>query len=124
MEFLTPEGLKASPIFARVTRVDAARTIYTSGLLGKAGTSGEDQVREIFAQLKSVCDQTGSDFKHLAKATYYVAADDTSKQLNAIRPELYDPQRPPAASKAMVRGVGSPAHGIAVDMIAVPRERR
>lgn len=119
IEFLTPEGMKSSPVFARVTRVDAPRTIYTSGLLGSARASSETQVRELFAQLKTITERTGSDFKHLAKATYYVSDDDASKQLNAIRPEFYDPARPPAASKAIVRGVGSPGRGITLDMIAV-----
>lgn len=119
IEFLTPKGMKSSPVFARVTRVDAPRTIYTSGLLGPAGASGETQVRALFAQLKTIAERTGSDFKHLAKATYYVSDDDASKQLNAIRPEFYDPARPPAASKAIVRGVGIPGCGITLDMIAV-----
>lgn len=123
IEFLTPPGLKASPIFCRVTRVDAPRTIYTSGLVGSAGGSGEAQVRDIFAALGRLTQRTGSDLKHLAKATYYVSNNEASAKLNQIRPEFYDPARPPAASKAQVRGVGFAGRGIAVDMIAVPAGR-
>ena len=53
-------------------------------------------------------EQTGSDWKHLAKATYYVTDDEVSKAHNAIRPKYYDPERPPAASKAMVSKTGRP----------------
>jgi hypothetical protein len=34
---------------------------------------------------------------------------------------FYDPQRPPAASKAMVRGTGREKRTITWDMIAVPK---
>jgi hypothetical protein len=54
------------------------------------------------------------------KATYYVSDDDASKQLNVIRPKFYDPQRPPAASKAIVPAVGVSERSITIDMIAVP----
>ena len=66
-----------------------------------------------------VLQQAGSDFRHLAKATYYVSNDQTSARLNEIRPKFYDPKRPPAASKALVRGVGVAGTGISIDMIGV-----
>ncbi len=77
-------------------------------------------MRSIFSQLDTILTQSGSDLRRLAKATYYVSDDDPSAQLNKLRPEFYDPERPPAASKAMVRGVGHPDRGITIDMIAAP----
>ena len=65
---------------------------------------------------------SGSDFKHLVKATYYVSAEDASKALNESRPEYYEPQRPPAASKAVVKGVGRKGRTLTMDMIAGPLE--
>jgi enamine deaminase RidA (YjgF/YER057c/UK114 family) len=62
----------------------------------------------------------GSDLLHLAKATYYVADDVTSRKLNEVRPEYYDPKHPPAASKAGVRGTGKQNRTVTLDMIAVP----
>ena len=56
---------------------------------------------------------------HLAKATYYVSDDDGSRGIDKLRPELFDPQRPPAASKVTVHGVGQPARSFTMDMIAV-----
>lgn len=63
--------------------------------------------------------RTGSDVRHLVKATYYVSDDGASKPLNVIRQKYYDPKRPPAASKATVPAVGVPDRSIAIDMIAV-----
>jgi enamine deaminase RidA (YjgF/YER057c/UK114 family) len=79
-------------------------------------------LRSLFSNLKKILDATGSDWSHLAKATYYFSDDAASAAHNAQRPDYYNPQRPPAASKAKVKGVGPSAHGINLDMIAVPAE--
>jgi enamine deaminase RidA (YjgF/YER057c/UK114 family) len=120
VSYITPPGMQASPIFCRVTRIDSPQTIYISGLYGTAGASGEAQTEEIFATLGRLLKSTGSDFRHLAKATYYVSDDEASRKLNDLRPKFYDPQRPPAASKAQVPGVGRAGRTITLDMIAVP----
>jgi len=60
---------------------------------------------------------------NLAKATYYVSTDATSKALNVLRPNYYDPKRPPAASKALVPGVGREGRTLTLDMIAVPAKK-
>jgi enamine deaminase RidA (YjgF/YER057c/UK114 family) len=118
VDYLTPPGMTASPIYCRVCRINHGKRVYIGGLYG-AGDTGAGQVKDIFAQLGALLKKTGSDFRHLAKATYYVSTDDASKQLNVLRPNYYDPKRPPAASKAPVRGVGQKGRGIAIDMIAV-----
>ena len=117
LEYLTPSGMKASPVFSRVVRVSDRETIYVSNLHGTG--SGEDQVRDIFAKLSDLLEQAGSDFEHLVKGTYYVTDSATSDTFTAIRAEVFDPQRPPAASKARVASVGLAGKTIAVDMIAV-----
>ena len=70
-------------------------------------------------QLRSILKHKDKDLKHLAKATYYVSDADASGKLNELRPKFYDPQRPPAASKAMVNGVGMKDRSISIDMIGV-----
>lgn len=122
MEFLTPPGMKASPVFARVVRVNVSQRIYVSGLFGTKEPNSADEVRDLFASLQRITAAAGSDLHHLAKATYYVSDDSVSKLLNDLRPEFYDPQRPPAASKAKVVGTGRPGRTITLDMIAVPKE--
>lgn len=121
VSFFTPPGMKPSNVFSRVAEVNAAKLIYISGLYSTSEGDGAVQVRGIFEELGKVLSQTDSDFRHLAKATYYVTDDDASKALNALRPQYYDPARPPAASKATVEGVAKSQCTITLDMIAVER---
>jgi enamine deaminase RidA (YjgF/YER057c/UK114 family) len=120
IEFLTPPGLKPSPVFSRVARINRGPLIYIGGLHGKSGTSGSAQTEAIFDALKLILAASGSDLRHMAKATYYVSDDEASKALNDLRPRFFDPKRPPAASKATVEGGGTPGCSITLDMIAVP----
>ena len=122
VRYYTPPGVKASPTFSRVAVVETDRQVYISGLSARASGDGEAQVRDVFDQLEQILCETGSDLRHLAKATYYVSDDDASTMLNKLRPEFYDPQRPPAASKVTVHGVGQPDRTLTMDMIAVGSE--
>jgi enamine deaminase RidA (YjgF/YER057c/UK114 family) len=125
-EYLTPPGMSASPIYCRVTRVAASPLIYIGGLsMARDGDradakTAEREVRAVFDNLGKVLAASSSDLRHLVKATYAVSTDATSAALNAVRPSVYDPARPPAASKAMVPGSGRPDAGLVLDMIAVP----
>ncbi len=120
LEFITPPGTTASPVFCRVVRVNDPRTIFISGLFAKEAADGAGQVNDVFTQLQEILKASGSDLRHLAKATYYVSDNDTSAKLNELRPKFYDPARPPAASKAQVLGVGIAGRSLTLDMIAVP----
>lgn len=121
MRFVTPPGMTSSPVFSRTAVTQGQfETIYTAGLTAPEGTTQNEQAKPIFAQLKSILDSTGSDMKHLSKATYYVSNPDANKSLDTIRPTLYDPKRPPSASKAGVSGVmPGTGRGMLVDMIAI-----
>ena len=122
IEYLTPPGMTSSPVFARVARVRDSDSIFVSTLNGLTSGRGDRQIREMFADLSRILEEAGSDLRHLAKATYYVTDDLTSSSLNDIRPEFYDPDRPPTASKASVRGTAVPGRTLAVDMIAIPSQ--
>lgn len=122
IEYLTPPGMTTSPIYSRVARTASEETIYISGLFAEEGRDAKAETASLFAQLGAILKASGSDMKHLAKATYYVSTDEASAELNALRPMFYDPQRPPAASKAMVRGIGLPGRTTTLDMIAVPAQ--
>jgi enamine deaminase RidA (YjgF/YER057c/UK114 family) len=120
VEFLTPPRMTASPVYCRVARVNAPETIYINGLYSaKTERAGPGEVPDVFALLRDVLKKSDSDFRHLVKATYYVSANDVSTALNELRPKFYDPKRPPAASKAMVAGVGMKDRSFTMDMIAV-----
>ncbi len=123
VEYLAPPQLKHSPVFSRIARVNHPTSIYVSGLLADGVDQSADQeVRELLVELRRAVERAGSDLRHLVKATYYVTDDLSSNGLNKLRPEFYDPERPPTASKAFVQGVGLLGHRITLDMIAVPRE--
>lgn len=119
VSYFTPPGVTASPVYSRLARIHGGKRIYISGLYAEEPGDGQAQVRSIFGTLEGIAKEAGTDFRHLVKATYFVADKDASTMLNKLRPEYYDPQRPPAASKAMVQGVGMSGRSITLDMIAV-----
>ena len=115
--YSTPPGLKASPVFSRVATIHDPYRLYTAG---HVSARDRDQVAGVFDLLKQSLTPHGGGFRHLAKATYYVTNGEASQALNKIRPSLYDPQRPPAASKALVRGVGVDGRTVSIDLIGTP----
>ncbi|MBL8815616.1 MAG: RidA family protein [Planctomyces sp.] len=131
IEFLTPPGMTTSPIYSRVVQISSPELIYTDGFLQQTSgdsvdpnspISGEREVSAMFGALERVLKAGRSDLRHLVKATYYVSTDSSSVALNKLRPNYYDPKRPPSASKAVVTSVGDPALGLLVDMIAIPTQ--
>ncbi|NUQ61713.1 MAG: RidA family protein [Pirellulales bacterium] len=119
VSYYTPPGIKASPLYSRVARVRGGKTIYLSGLQARNAGSGEEQVRDVFTSLQRILKLSGGNLGHLVKATYYCADEESSAALNKIRPEFFDPQRPPAASKAMIGAPAVPGRSVTMDMIAV-----
>ncbi len=121
LRYLTPPGMTASPVYSRTAVAQGKfETIYTSGLVAPDGTAGPAQAKPIYDVLKTILDATKSDMNHLTKATYYVTKDDANKSLDTLRPTLYDPKRPPTASKSGAIGlVHDGGQGLLVDMIAV-----
>lgn len=117
---LTPPWMSESPVYCKVAVTNSDRLMFTSGLYGTPGADSEAEVKSLFADLEKIVKEAGSDLRHLAKATYYVANGEVSAQLNALRPKYYYPKHPPAASKASVTGVGVEGCTITLDMIAVP----
>jgi len=126
IRYLTPPDMTASPVYSRMVVTNGV-PVYVSGLLAQQSAAGDPELetRDLFRQLQEILAHAdcGSDLKHLVKATYYCSHDSTSGALNAVRPDYYDPARPPAASKAIVPGVGHPHRRITLDMIAVRKPR-
>lgn len=119
MDFITPPGMTASPVYSKVTRINYGKKVYFSSMYGEKSNDAKAEVAGIFTEIEEIAKQAGTDFSHLAKATYYVTNDGTSNELNTIRPKYYKADRPPAASKAKVKGVGLAGKGICIDMIGV-----
>ena len=116
--YFTPPEVRPSNTFSKVALLQTERQIYISGLYARVPSRGEPQAIDVFEQLQEVLRKTGSDMRHLVKATYYVSDDDAARWIDRTRPRLYDPARPPAASKVMVHGVGQAGRTMTVDMIA------
>jgi enamine deaminase RidA (YjgF/YER057c/UK114 family) len=104
--------------YSRVAVVHRGRPVFISGLYG-ASADPAAQVTEMFDELGRLLAQAGSDPRHLVKATYYVSDTAADRAINDIRPKVFDPERPPAASKISVRGTARPGRGSTFDMIAV-----
>jgi enamine deaminase RidA (YjgF/YER057c/UK114 family) len=102
-----------------VALVRSQRQIFIAGLFAREAGNGEAQAGDVFAQLKTILDQTGSDLRHLVKASYYVCDPDAGRGYDLARPKVLDPKRPPAASLIMVHGVGKSGRTLTMDMIAV-----
>lgn len=119
VEYFDPPEFRPSATFSRVALMRADRQIYIAGLYASEPSRGQPQAELLFGQLETVLGKTGSDMRHLAKATYYVSDDDAARWVDRTRPKVYDPVRPPAASKVMVHGVGHSQRTMTIDMIAV-----
>ena len=123
VEYLPAPDLGNSPLYSRVVRVNRGPFIFFSGIDGAARVSPGEEVDSAFRELARLLEKTGGDLEHLVKATYYVTDDAVSKVHNEVRPRYYRPDRPPAASKALVTGTGRTESRYTMDMIAVPASR-
>ncbi|MEO2048056.1 MAG: RidA family protein [Pirellulales bacterium] len=122
VEYFTPLEFRPSNVFSKVALMRAEHQIYISSLYARVPSRGEPQAKYLFQQLEEILTNTGSDMHHLVKATYYVSDHDAARWVDRTRPRIYDPLRPPAASKVTVHGVGQAKRTMSVDMIAVGSE--
>ncbi len=118
--YYTPSADKASPVYSRVGRIHGSEVVFIGGITGTKGDTGVGEVATLYDGLKRISAATGTDLRHFVKATYYVSGNEASTALNTLRPNYYDPKRPPAASKVTVPGVGQAERGILIDMVAAP----
>jgi enamine deaminase RidA (YjgF/YER057c/UK114 family) len=117
--FYTPPEVRPSNTFSKVALLQTDKQIYISGLYARVPSRGEPQAVYLFEQLQEILAKSGSDIRHLVKATYYVSDDDAARWIDRARPRYFDPARPPAASKVTVHAVGRPGRTITMDLIAV-----
>lgn len=122
ISYITPPGMSSSTVFSRVAQVHRGNPVYISGLYGSPAKDAVGQIRDIFTDMGDLLNKADSDFKHLVKATYYTTSNEAGQGLGKVRPNFYDPKRPPAASLAPIQGVGSKNAALTVDMIAVATE--
>jgi enamine deaminase RidA (YjgF/YER057c/UK114 family) len=120
VEYYNPPDVRLSQLFSRVALVRTDRQIYISSLFVKKETGRRmEEALGVFDQLEAILAKTGSDLRHMAKATYYVSDDGAAAGMDRVRLWRYDLDSPPAASKCMVHGVGKAKRTMTLDMIAV-----
>jgi enamine deaminase RidA (YjgF/YER057c/UK114 family) len=119
--YLTPPHMTQPTVYSRIAPANSPAHIYVSTLTSAKSGDGAAQARDIYAQLQVILAECDSSFDQLVKATYYTSDTDGSNGLVGLRPSLYNPKRPPAASKAGVASTGFDARTLSLDMIAVPR---
>jgi hypothetical protein len=113
--------LVKSPRYCNVTYIPPGTPLIFIGAIdGGDNPDPRTQMKTIFERLGSVLFETGSSYRNLAKATYYLNDPTARALLGDIRGVYFDPTRPPAASALNVRGLGRPGRAAMLDMIAVP----
>jgi enamine deaminase RidA (YjgF/YER057c/UK114 family) len=120
VQYYDPPDVRPSQLFSRVALVRSDRQIYISSLFVKQPTGHRmEEALAVFDQLEAILAQTGSDLRHMAKATYYVVDDGSAAGMDRVRLWRYELGNAPAASKCMVHGVGKAERTMTLDMIAV-----
>jgi enamine deaminase RidA (YjgF/YER057c/UK114 family) len=113
--------LTRSPRYCHVATVAAGTPlIFLSAIDGGSAAGPRAQMKAIFERIGSVLFEAGSSYRHLAKATYYLADPATRTLLGDIRGVYFDPLRPPSASALNVRSLGAPGRAATIELIAVP----
>ena len=114
-------GMAPSTLFSRISTVAAgAPLIFISGIDGGRGGTAREQWKRVFDQLGTVLWDSGSSFRHLVKATYFLNDASAREQMTSIRGVYYDPTRPPSASALDVTQMARPGRLVMLDLIAVP----
>jgi len=115
--------VRPSKLFSRVALVRTERQIYISSLFVPKATGRRlEESLAVFDQLEAILAKTGSDLRHMAKATYYVSDAGSASGMDRVRLWRYDHTCAPAASKCMVHGIGKEKRTMTLDMIAVESE--
>lgn len=121
VSYFTPPGEKPSPVYSKAAQIHADEVIYIGGIVGSIADSPQSQVKSLYASLARISAKSGTSLRHFAKATYYVSDKEVSAALNEIRPEFYDPERPPAASKIAIPALVEKERGLLIDMVGAPQ---
>ena len=79
-----------------------------------------DQLSRVFEKLGTVLFKSGSSYRNLVKATYYIGDLKLRAGLSDIRGVYFDPSRAPAASAIGVETFDRAGITFGMDVVAVP----
>jgi enamine deaminase RidA (YjgF/YER057c/UK114 family) len=78
----------------------------------------EQDTRLAFGRLQKALEQAGASLRDAAYVRYYPLSTGITAQIRKVRPEFFDPARPPAGTLVLVEGLTSMDAGFAVDVVA------
>lgn len=123
LRFPVLAGKPRSPRFSHAAVVGpGVPLLFLSAITADPPLAPAEEWPALFAQLGPVLGRSGTSFRLLVKATYWLEDESPRASLNDTRAVYYDPLRPPAASAVGVRSVGVPGRAASLDLIAVPRD--
>jgi len=113
--------LHKSPRYSSFVRVKAGTPlIFVGQIQSDLINSSTEQLLRVFERLGSVLYYSGSSYRNLVKATYYVGDPKVRTALSDLRGVYFDPLRAPAASAIGVSAFARPGVNFGLDMVAVP----
>ena len=115
LPWLTP-----SPRYCHVAHVPAKVPLIFLGAIEGGAGNDRAQMKRVFEQLGSALYDSGSSYRNLVKATYYLGGAPSRTALGEIRGVYFDPTRPPSASALQVGAFARSGRSAEIEMIAVP----
>lgn len=112
--------LNASPRYSHVCVVPAGTPLIFLSAIDGGNADARTQMKAIFERLGSTLFDAGSGFRHIAKATYYLANGPARTLLGDIRDVYFDPARAATASALEMAALPKAGSVGMIDVIAVP----
>ncbi len=117
LQFLDPDGLPRESGQASVALVDSDEVVLTGAQVSFGYQARDTQLA--FDRLQKELTQAGTSPGKVAFADYYPLSLDIAAQVRQMRTEVFDAERPPAATLLLFEGLPSMDAGFAVDAVAV-----
>lgn len=114
---LNPQGLSSPAAYSQMVLVSAPRLVFTGSQLA-FGAEPSD-VRLTFQRLAKDLEPMHASLRSAVMAYMYALSHPVADQVNRIRFEFYDQDRPPAGTILQLEGLPSMDATFAVNVIAV-----
>ena len=115
----------AEPVSHYTDAVRAGELLFLSGFVPVDGdgelVGGDDvvaQVRQVFANLRTVLDAAGATFADVVKVTVYLTDIADRVRINPVRQEIFGATRP-ASTLVEVSALVTPGAKVEIDAVAV-----
>lgn len=123
VELIDPPGIYRPQTYAHACR--AGQTIYVAGQVARDGQGqllcpddAAGQSEQVYANLRAVLKEAGTDLQHVVKVTTYLTHASDSAAVTQARLRAFGGHRPPHTG-LIVAGLGAPEVRVEVEVIAV-----